>query len=340
MCCAPFAAHWGVAWILLATGLGVLTLFFANRLMSCLGGWPSELRNLVLLVLALHPFLVNNVRAVTFLPFAVCLLTLWAWVALLWTRRKQWRTDALFGLVTGGLLLTHGIFLPVLLGLLLVGAVLRYRHLQQQLPRLAIPVLVAAVLAGGWAGRNYKTFGQAFPLFSGAGLQYWAGKAVAEGNHHLPVRVYHAATGLALTDHYHGTPTPQADAVLFRLAVADIRQHPIEFLQRYAAGLVRFWVPADRASWQQWLSGVVNMPVVVFTVLGFLRYQRLRKSLALRLLLLILLVWAGFAAFFPHNAYFAMLLPVLWALAGTVGLQIFRKPLSIRFPNQSRKIQG
>lgn len=133
-------------------------------------------------------------------------------------------------------------------------------------------------------------------------------------------RLYEAETGKPFEEKYYGAVDPDADAVLWKLAKADMIARPERIPLRLLIGTWTFIAPTDGGPRKMLVSALLNIPLVL--ILLFLFWRRLRsRSLSreqLALAFLLLYIVEAFAFFVSWGSYFTMLLPL--ALLLTVSL--------------------
>lgn len=282
-------AYWYVLWAAFTIALGGLLVWLGQRI-AVLVDFTGRTRVVWLFGLAAHPLVVASARAPTYLPIAVIGLLLWVWaVVAAQAGRSQGTLPGLWG---GLLALTHATFLPaVVLGPLALRGRARWAALA-----------VGMVLVGGWAVRNQVVLGQAWPLFGGAGYQYWAAEEARGRASHFP------ATWSAVRTHPHyGTATPAQDEALRRAAVADIRAHPLRTVRQWASGCAQFWAPAEGTE-RQWGVGMLCWPLV-----GLWLWRLRRRSSFWFAEVALGLAWGVTALYYPRTGYCTAWLPIVGA---------------------------
>lgn len=315
------AQHWFLWWMGAAILLQLLAMWALHQALPLLGVSPLWHRA-VLLAFALHPYLVGICRASTFVPLGIVLSCLLLWRVAAYARKPHTRTAVGLGLLTGMLALTHGTFI-LLLGLLPLWCRPRWAH-----GLLALTVALLTLLP--WTLWNAHTHGQFIPVATGAGIQYWKGRAWLAHTPDLEYRVYRTHTGKPLRQTYYGPDAPADDALLLKLAVADVQQAPLAYAARTAHSYALFWLPNDRSPWKQALTWLLNLPLLALAcwllVRGWPRWWHHPLGAPLALW------WAGlplaFAALAAITGYFIVLLPLLLAWVG-MGLSARSLPLSV-----------
>jgi hypothetical protein len=268
--------------------------------------------NVAIIGLAIHPYLVASVRAVTFLPVATLLLTAYVYV-LIELKATDFRFSWLFysAIVTILAALTHG----TLIVLFVIAAV--YIAIQRQYKAFILFVGLVCGGIGGWTYRNYVVFNEFIPIVTGAGMQYWKGDESVFGVWDSPQQQYMAATGKQLLVSFFGAVYPADDRLLWQLAIADMRARPDRLLWRIIKGGFQFWAPGERGYWKVLVAMLLNYPVLILAGrAGYRRYKhKIASGLPVGLLVSIVIAfWAVFAFFAAEAAYCVMLLPILWLI--------------------------
>ncbi len=315
---AWWPSHWFLIWMF-GSALLSLAMLLGLRTLSRELDFGERAEKLLLLLAGFHPYMIFISKTTTFINAAALLLVVVV-LLLFRLRREPLRYGALAGLTMGAGALTHGTFL--LLPLLSAPFVLSLRRisLRQRLGACALIIAGAFVVVAPWTYRNIETFDRVIPVVTGNGYHYWKGDAVYFGGDYPMARLYEAETGRPFEEQYYGAVNPSADAVLWRLAKADMIARPERIPLRFLIGTWTFIAPTDGGTRKMVVSALLNIPLVL--ILLFLFWRRLRSRALSReqiaLAFLLLYIVEAFAFFVSWGSYFTMLLPI--ALLLTVSL--------------------
>jgi hypothetical protein len=306
------AEQWWQWWFALTSVMGVAVVWLGASLAQMLD-WPARTRNLLVLALVLHPYLVLPARTTTFLPvgIVVAMLLLFA-VARVQVRATIWRAVAV-GAALALCLLTHAsllVLLPVA-ALAVWGASGRAPHTRVR--HLALALLTTALLIAPWTLRNAATFHRFIPIADGAGYQYWKGEESAFANRDAGERTYSAHTGDSLRVVHWGTESPRQDSLLWALGLRHAAADLPHLAQRVVIGAAMFWAPWE-AGWAKALvCALLNLPLLILATILLIRRPP-RDTLDAFAVGMVVLLWAGFAFFAANTTYFPLVLPALLLL--------------------------
>ena len=114
-------------------------------------------------------------------------------------------------------------------------------------------------------------------------------------------RVYETATGRKFEEKYYGAVDPEADAVLWTLAKADMRAHPGRIPLRLLIGTWTFFAPTDGGPRKMLVSAVLNIPLVLLLLTLIWRRRRSLTREQVALAALLLYIVEAFAFFVRNN---------------------------------------
>lgn len=332
--------HWYIFWFIATALMSAAFLAVTAALGRRFGLTPTQ-NKVLLLILALHPYLIFATKSPTFILEATLLLPL---VIYLFLRGLDEKGDGtppiqgsrplfrpgsrlialLAGLACGAGALTHGSFLllPAVLG----GLALLWRKPAWSTKVASVGLLIVGTVLPvvPWTVRNYQVFHRFIPVVTGQGILYWLGDCDfhREPGRNLGV-IFKQATGREPAIRYSGFVNPDDDALLWDLAKKDIVHRPVHSLQRTALGLYGFWAPwipseegAGPSRGKELGCAVMNLPVVL-AVIGLFLWRLWRRQLAFHHVLLamvLLYINLVFAFFLAVISYFIMVLPLLFLL--------------------------
>ena len=309
------ARGWLYIWFIGSALISLGYLAALHRLGGLLS-LPVVRRNLLLLAAGFHPYLIFMSKTTTFIGAATLVLTAGALLFLAIPRHP--RTYALLcGFACGAGILTHGSFLvlPFVLIVLLL-----FRREMTIPKRFTAAILIAIACAATilpWTARNYRHFHRIIPSATGAGYQYWIGDAAYFRHEFRGGHLYRERTGRDLGPIVRcGTSDPAEDAVLVDLAKEQLLRDRLRVVKRLAIGYLAFWAPWDRGAAKSAVSGALNYPVVIATLLLF-GAAAIRRRLSygdLALAAMILSFVSVFAFFTAYGSYFSMIMPLLLLL--------------------------
>jgi hypothetical protein len=325
------AKYWYVFWFV---GAALLSGAFMALILAMgrMFGLTSLQNKIVLLVLALHPYLILAAKSPTFIIEATVLLPLVIYLLLRSLHGSRW-LSFLAGLACGLGALTHGSFLllPGVLG----GLVFLWRKpaWSTKLATIGFLVLGTALTVLPWTARNYYHFHRFIPVVTGQGILYWLGDfEFSKRDGYGLGKVFKRATGRDAHITFSGFDDPNDDAILWDLARKDMRERPGNTLCRTALGAYGFWAPwipshsnvdlehdggpSASAFWKGLSCAVMNLPVVLAVLLLMARnlFQRRLLFHHVALACVILYLNLVFAFFLAVISYFVMVLPLLFLL--------------------------
>ncbi|MFZ1731624.1 MAG: hypothetical protein WBQ23_04345 [Bacteroidota bacterium] len=318
---AWWPSHWFVVWIFGSALLSLAMLLGLRALAKEMNFSDRSLR-LLLLLAGFHPYMIFISKTTTFINAAAVLLVI-AVLLLFRIRRDPLPYSVLAGLSMGAGALTHGTFL--LLPLFSAPFILSQRTIpfSRRIAATVLVIVAALIVVAPWTVRNTQTFDRFIPVVTGNGYHYWKGDAVYFGGNYPMARLYEAETGKRFEEKYYGAVDPDADAVLWKLAKADMFARPERIPLRLLIGTWTFIAPTDGGPRKMLVSALLNIPLVLILLLLFWRRLRsrtlTREQLALAFLLLYIV--EAFAFFVSWGSYFTMLLP----LALLLTISLFRK---------------
>jgi hypothetical protein len=302
------AQQWWLWWFALTSVMGVAVVWLGARIAQVLD-WPARARNLLVLALALHPYLILPARTTTFLPvgIVVVMLLLFA-VARVQVRATIWRSVAV-GAALALCLLTHA----SLLVLVPVAVLAVWSPSRTRVHHLAVAMLTTALFVAPWTLRNAAAFHRFIPIADGAGFQYWKGEESAFANRDAGERAYLAHTGDSLCVVHWGTESPRQDSLLWALGLRHAAADLPHLAQRVSVGAAMFWAPWE-AGWAKALvCALLNLPLLVLASILLVRRPP-RDTLDTFAVGVVVLTWAGFAFFAANTTYFPLVLPALLLL--------------------------
>lgn len=297
-----FVILWIAQILLVNIGLYLFCLATKNK------QWSRWQRNSLLLTLTFQPFLFAAVRSTTFLTLSFVLA---GGIIYSLSLSKKKSVTAL-ALTCGCAALTHGsYFVLVFLGLIYSGKYfLRFG-------------LIVLLFLSPWWFRNLQAGQNLFPLYTGAGLQYWIKEAEYIQQPHLEQTIYQTITHKPLPIRYYGTVVPADDRLLWQAAWEHILTNPTHFICRTLYNAFLFWFPTHRGIWFFMVSLVLNGSVLVLWGISSLKTKQARDYFVN---IGIISIWGVFSIFAGQNTYFTMLLPlVIWQIF--TGLPIRSMPL-------------
>ncbi len=305
---AWWPGHWYIVWML-GSALLSLSMLVALRALARQMQLDDRGQRLVLLLAGFHPYMIFISKTTTFINAAAMLLVL-AVLFVYRIRQRPVRSALAAGFTMGAGALTHGTFL--LLPLLAAPYVLSLRALGWRRRITAAVLVIAAtlVVVAPWTLRNVRTFDSVIPVVTGNGYHYWKGEAVYFGGDYPMARVYETATGRKFEEKYYGAVDPEADAVLWTLAKADMRAHPGRIPLRLLIGTWTFFAPTDGGPRKMLVSAVLNIPLVLLLLTLIWRRRRSLTREQIALAALLLYIVEAFAFFVSWGSYFTMLLPI------------------------------
>ncbi|MCZ2355174.1 MAG: hypothetical protein LC115_00570 [Bacteroidia bacterium] len=309
---APYPTYWYWGWFSFTIALFTVAslLFFLTISVRISAVF---VRRFILISYLLFPPLLASVRAATFLPIGVAVITCWA-VAVYWMFQKK---DIFWVLIVVVLAIIAALTHATLV-LLFPVSLWGIWSLDSPLKKRIISLLIfCTVFFAGifpWTLRNYQQFHQFIPIASGAGAQYWKGEESIFGTTDIIFTVYQKKYGKKLNITYFGTDTPQQDNELWKLATDDMLQNPAKLLERIVRGAFLFWFPNDSFPMKRTLLLLLNLPWIIWWLSRSI--QILRKQFLQPLFLFCVFMWAAFAFFGAEASYYVMLLPLIWLQIG------------------------
>ena len=248
-------------------------------------------------------------------------------------RSPQPRAAAGAGLALAVATLTKPVMLPFLLGFPLIVAILRRPALRAAI--FSSAVAIAAI--SPWTLRNYRVTGEFIPVSTGSAWNIIAGTFVAENGPDSEVALQEASlqTRLEYARHY-GRPMepslvrplhffdfpPQAERQFRPLVSGSMLTEPWRWVRKVVVNCARFWYFSS-SEYNNWTSALINLPVLLFALLGLRGVERDRPLEVRWLLLFGLAYMLLYAAVMVHSTRYA--LPVLMlltvpALVGVLGV--------------------
>lgn len=312
---------WYYGWVALSCLWSAATLLVCGGILKELGVTAPAWRNVALLAVALHPYLVFSVKTLSPINVAIFFTTVSAWLLLRVLRGGCGWAAVLGGWLAGGALL-HGSFqlLPLFAGAFLVLDGVMRRRLAWRAAQALVAVAVAIVCVSPWTLRNQRVHGMFIPIVSGAGLQYWIGDDMAKGTFRdiedtfeKIQAFYERRTGEPLEIEHGGVVDPRKDAELAKWGREAMAAAPSQLIPRVAKGFVSYWAPTDRGLLKSVLVGAMNLPVLVLFAAGFVACAR--RDLLDMPLLGVIAVIGYFVCLFSVvqsiSIYFVMVTPLL-----------------------------
>ncbi len=303
-----FPKYWFVFWFATTFLLQFIALVFWRKLLFFL--FKRKLLNRFAVIgltafFLLHPYAVLPVRTTTFLNEAILLLILWTYSL----ARVYFENKGHYSLAATAALaaLTHG-SLQIVPVLTLVFLLLQ----KTKTPKILLATTIMLAFLLPWTIRNYYNFGYFFPLYTGAGAQYWKGEESALGKDDIEIKLLSKELGKPAPFLFYSTQTPRQDKILLKLALNDIKENPTKLLKRFFIGLYMFWAPYERGFLKSFLLAMLNFPVVLLTFFSWLRNGRKTNFLISFLMVFLSLLWTIFAFFAANASFFAMCLPLLF----------------------------
>ncbi|MBE0642695.1 MAG: hypothetical protein IH600_01295 [Bacteroidetes bacterium] len=305
---AWWPGHWYVVWMF-ASALLSLAMLLGLRALARDLDFGDRAQRVLLLLAGFHPYMIFISKTTTFINAAAMLLVLVV-LLLFRIRRHPLRYGALAGCAMGAGALTHGTFL--LLPFLAAPFILSLRAITfpRRLAASALVIVAALTIVAPWTLRNLHTFDRFIPVVTGNGYHYWKGDAVYFGGDYPMARVYEAETGRKFEEKYYGAVDPDADAVLWRLAKADMAARPERIPLRFLIGTWTFIAPTDGGPRKMLVSAALNIPLVLALLVLLWRRRRSLSREQVALTLLLLYIVEAFAFFVSWGSYFTMLLPL------------------------------
>lgn len=293
------AEYWfAILWIINAL-FGALAVAIFARASDRIRLSPLR-RNILLSILAFHPYLCASTRAATFLPFMFPLAA-----GIVWATARPNRPNALLlGALSGFCVLTHGSYL------ILAPIALFYFKFS----RNALLFFVSFVLIQTpWLARNYFASEGRVVATTGVGLQYWIKEADVNGPAHAETLVFQKATGRPLVLTYYGTVRPEDDALLFRLALSDVCTRPLAFIKRTALSAIFFWTNFRMGGVTTIFTFLLNAPLLLYLLFRLIKQKYIPPEIRFVLYAAVGL-WGVFSVLAGFNTYFSMTLPyLLWS---------------------------
>lgn len=305
------AQYWYLFWFIGSGLISLLYLFCLKKLADDLS-YNAFQRNVLLLVVGFHPYLIFISKTTTFIPAAIGLLTITVFFFLRISRSPK-RYAALTGLMSGIVALTHGVF--ILLPAVFSGLLFFHRKLAMRSRVMAsvIIILLASAIVTPWTIRNYRTFGMFIPVVTGNGFNYWKGSGVYFGTKNFSADIIRDVAGEKLEIIYYGAKDPRHDRILWQEALKDMKKRPFRLLPRMLIGVYTFFTPLCGSKWKPYVTGVLNFPVLALIALFFVRNMkektlRYRHFVALGVFAYIVLAYSFFLSW---GVYFLIVVPLM-----------------------------
>jgi 4-amino-4-deoxy-L-arabinose transferase-like glycosyltransferase len=314
-------AAWSIALLLFDVCTSVLLMTLGNRLW---GPRPALLAGIFYAVYL--PIIYYSARIeqfTTVLPFAF----LWFYLISAWDLRASRQPHYVgLGLVSGILILSKPVYLPVVLGSAAMLLWLRRKDIDARFTAtaLTITLLVASLMIAPWAYRNYLvTDGRFIPVQSYFWQAVWQKFVLVEldtreGLRRPPGRMLEEI--LERRQHLLGSQDTTltgarkelyAETIFKDEVLARIRTDPASYVRNVLSNIWYFWVGAENL---QKMAGMAAMqiPLVGAALVGLYYVIRYRQAYRLRFgFALILILWAEYSLVFGWGRYSLDTVPVL-----------------------------
>jgi 4-amino-4-deoxy-L-arabinose transferase-like glycosyltransferase len=324
-------ALWSISLLLLDACTSILLLLVGRRVWGTRAAFIAALFHAVYLPVIYYTALINQFTTV--LP----LLVLWLYLISSWDLHPSRKPHYVaLGLVSGFLILSKVVYLPVVVGTL---AVLLWFHRKQRdawstLKQSAATLLIAAAVVAPWTYRNYVVTNGAFiPVQSLFWEAIWQKFVILdldarEGWNRPPGRTleYFLDRQQQLMqrlgeDRLAQLTGPHRELYRERAFQTEVlewlRQSPTAYVRNIASNVWYFWVGAENAT-KTLAMAAMQMPLLGASLLGLILAARHRTVYKLRLgLVLIFILWAEYTVVFGWGRYSLDTVPVLALIVGT-----------------------
>lgn len=324
--CAWSDQYWAIIWVIFASAMGTTTIFVTGRTVSLLSGTKDSLAGkAAMLLVALQPYLIFSTKT----PTAIVTLTLvFSVTCLLWLNAFKFPslmfTNVALGVTLGFGVLLHGSFLPVTaLAVFLLFFLGLRNKLTVRAKQAAAILLTVFIILLPWLLRNKAAYGEALPILTGSGLQYWIadgcyfhGPGTTEFGYAYSQEIFKNTTGRELIL-ANGGVSREDDLLLLKMAKKHIIECWYLIPARFIQGAWRFWAPTDAGLRKALIVAATNVPYVAFFFVSLFFSVRSRQFRAEYLgpLLLMLCFYGLFSCLQAISVYFVVILPAMLALA-------------------------
>lgn len=330
-----FIPHIGTALMLVNCLVSAGNAVVAAMIIRCLVPRPPLVVSFAAAFLPLSIYYCTSSFSDTMVAFTVSLYVL---ALAHMATHPGWKTGAASGVAFAAATLTKGIFLPFPAALLGYAA-LRMRRL---LPAAGISAMVGLGLIGVWTIRNAMVSGRFIPVSGGFGFNLLVGNhmideprdAAASFNYASARAVEELARSMPgqvspgeLRPGLHLDVPHAYDQACGRIAVRDMLRDPLLVPRKIIINIARFWYfsssPAKGVA-----SALLNYPLLVFAVVGFLDLRDARRPVREVLVLFFAFFVLIYAAIIVHTTRFA--LPLLMIMAPLAAHAVYTRLVAPR----------
>jgi hypothetical protein len=312
--------YWYIVWLAFAVTLGTATLWL---LWKCarLVDLPPAMTRLLILAVAVHPYLVFATRVPGIPPAMIFMTTLLLFGVLSFARSKG-KHPVITGVLWGAAALTHGCFLPLFFPTLVFLTMTLRGPWRERLKKSSLMAMATILMIAPWTLRNRITFNQWIPVATGGGLQYWIADYTYFGNRDEGGVFKHIASefenrhGRKLQIVHGGILNLADDAELVHEAKAQIFAQPSILARRALIGSLLFWTTMDGGLRKAMIISIMSLPLILLGLgLGVAVIAKKAWSVDFGLAALLLLeFWGLFALVQAVGPYFLAITPCLMFL--------------------------